>query len=295
MCNCQTNVDGRWIGRGEHICPRAHYWLLITAFSPETPSACSFTYLRLSLPPPFLLLHYWFTARGGSSSSATLVTNQGLQWAHPFSLCSFTTGLPLLLLLLLLSALTYIPRQAGLSLPFLHHSLPFSSFSGIFRSVTSLACVFSLLWNPVGPSFFERYLAKMFSIFGESAWWSLLSTICVQLFRRPKAGSQGANQRAREQCLSHWILAVFCWWKKGYPAQPQLPSSHHLSKSLRTYMMKEASLWMSMPAGCWNFWGWAIACLYLDFSRWDSTLLKWMYSISAIRLPSWGFIACGVA
>lgn len=35
---------------GKRICPTARHWLLITAFSPETHSACSFTFLLLSLP-----------------------------------------------------------------------------------------------------------------------------------------------------------------------------------------------------------------------------------------------------
>lgn len=148
--NCQTNGDGRWNERGELIYPRAHYWLLITAFSPETPSAFSFTYLRLSRSPlPFPTLHYWFTARGGSSSPATLVTNQGLQWAHPFSLCSFTTGLALLLLQLLWSALIYVPRQAE---PFLN-TASFSAISPISRQFLDpclgffLVCIF---WSTLG-------------------------------------------------------------------------------------------------------------------------------------------------
>lgn len=124
-------------GEGELIRPAAHYWLLITAFSPETHAACSFT---PSQPPPLLPLHYWCTARG-SSSSRHACHGSELAMSSSFSLCSFLTALALLLLLLLLSAHMHSLRHAEpweLSIAFLlselscTHFLPFSCLLGTF-------------------------------------------------------------------------------------------------------------------------------------------------------------------
>lgn len=112
-------------------------------------------------PPPFLSLHYRFTEKGGGSSSSssrrltTLVTNQGLQWAHPFFLCIFTTSLGFLLFLLLLLVLTRTSRQAGLLQPFFCILLcHFILFSGIFSSRSSAyicSCTFGILASSVLP------------------------------------------------------------------------------------------------------------------------------------------------
>lgn len=93
---------------GKCICPTARHWLPITAFSPETQSACSFTYLLLFPPLPSLPLHYWFTARGSSSSNSSAACHEPrIAMSSSFSPCSFTTALaswlPLLLSLLSLS------------------------------------------------------------------------------------------------------------------------------------------------------------------------------------------------
>ena len=121
---------------GKCICPTARHWLPITAFSPETQSACSFTYLLLFPPLPSLPLHYWFTARGSSSSSSSAACHEPrIAMSSSFSPCSFTTALaswlPLLLSLLSLSLSlthTHTPSHTHICTAHTHtlsHARPF--------------------------------------------------------------------------------------------------------------------------------------------------------------------------
>lgn len=142
---------------GELGCPAAHYWLLMTAFSPETLPACSVTPSSSSQPPPRLPLHYWFTARGSSGSRHACHESE-IAMSSSFSLCSFGTALALLLLLLLLAAGTRVPRHWALRCfspirAFLRSfSAIFLLFRYIFRSMFSLVCFSNLLWTLAEPA-----------------------------------------------------------------------------------------------------------------------------------------------
>lgn len=207
---CHSGIDGRWRG-GEPIRPAAHYWLLITAFSPETHTACSFPLPAPSSPS----LHCRCTARGSSSRRHACHQPQ-LAMSSSFSLCSSRTAPALLLLSLLLSARTHSLRHAEpweLSLAFLASELsrtrflPFSCLLGTFQIHVFFGLFFTSspdsAWANAVDDIFPRFLAKMLL---------LLWAAAAHLSRFPRAGAASPHL-----ALHFWALGLeACPSHSGY-------------------------------------------------------------------------------
>lgn len=115
-------------------------------------------------PPPSPLLAYPFitdSQREAAAAAATLVTNQRLQWAHPFLFAA--SELPWLYCsycccCCLLAHTSTDTEPWKLSIAFLPselsctHFLPFSCFLGTFWSMFSLVCFSNLLWTLAEPA-----------------------------------------------------------------------------------------------------------------------------------------------
>lgn len=89
--SCQPNTDWRWTGRGSASVQRLAIGFLLQHSPPRQTlhahSPTSFSSLPF-LPYPFITDSQREAAAAEAATAEPLVTNQGLQWAHPFLLAA---------------------------------------------------------------------------------------------------------------------------------------------------------------------------------------------------------------